>query len=90
MDDKLKTAIQEVVESETDSFLAQLDEAPHEFRRSYEDSARRLIRRRKKHVLPADLLGRTARDNCDSGGVGHVRVGADCRLDSRYDLRDKT
>ena len=52
MDEKLKASIQEVMESETDTFLAQLDETPHEFSRSYEVSARKLIRRRKKSYYP--------------------------------------
>ncbi|SEK70651.1 protein of unknown function [Ruminococcus sp. YRD2003] len=89
MDDKLKTAIQEVVESETDSFLAQLDEAPHEFRRSYEDSARRLIRRRKKSYYPLiSSVGRRVITVIAAASVmcGSVLTAASIR-DTTYEIK---
>lgn len=59
MDEKLTAAIKDVFESETDYFIAQLDEAPHEFSGSFEASARKLIRRRKASYYPLiSSLGR--------------------------------
>lgn len=74
MDENLRNAIREVFEKETDDFLAGLDEAPHEFGRSYEKSARRLIRRRRKSYYP--LISSVGRRIITTAAVASVMCGS--------------
>ena len=52
MDEKLKNALKDVFESETDAFLSELEEPAHEFSSRYKGSVNKLLKRRRKSYYP--------------------------------------